>query len=49
VTWAIIRPLLTMVVFTIVFGGLQTAQHGTAPCDHGLCWHAAVVPVYDFE
>ena len=47
VAWAVVRPFLTMVVFTIVFGRLANLpSEGTrALSADGLCRHAAVVPV----
>ena len=44
VAWALIRPFLTMVVFTVVFGKLaKLPSDGTAPyAADGLCRHAAV-------
>ena len=42
--WALIRPFLTMVVFTVVFGKLAklaVGWHG-ALCADGLCRHAAL-------
>ena len=42
--WAVIRPFLTMVVFTVIFGKLANLpSEGTAPyAHHGLCRHAAM-------
>ena len=42
--WAVIRPFLTMVVFTVIFGKVgQSAVGGDgALCHHGLCRHAAM-------
>ena len=47
VAWALVRPFLTMVIFTIVFGRLAgLPSEGAAPYpDHGVCRHAAMVPV----
>ena len=42
--WAVIRPLLTMVVFTIIFGRIAQVAVGWvgALCADGLCRHVAV-------
>ena len=44
VAWAVIRPFLTMVVFTVIFGRLAklpVGRHGALPAD-GVRRHAAV-------
>ena len=47
VAWAVVRPFLTMVVFTIVFGRLAKlpSEGSGALSGHGVRRHAAVVPV----
>ena len=49
VAWAVIRPFLTMVVFTVVFGKLAKlpTRRRRALSAAGLRRHAAVVPVLD--
>ena len=43
IVWAFLRPVLTMVVFTIVFGKIAklARRRDGAVCHHGLCGHAA--------
>jgi lipopolysaccharide transport system permease protein len=43
IAWALIRPFLTMVVFTVVFGGIaQLPSDGTAP--YALMVFAGLLP-----
>lgn len=41
-TWAVLRPLLTMIIFTVVFGKLAGLSSGGAP--YGLMVFAAMLP-----
>lgn len=47
VAWAVLRPLLTMVVFTVIFGSLaKLPSDGDAPYTLLVfAWHAALVSV----
>ena len=48
VAWAVIRPFLTMVVFTIVFGRIaKLPSEGTAPYAHGICGYVAMDLFFD--
>jgi lipopolysaccharide transport system permease protein len=49
VAWAVVRPFLTMVVFTVVFGRLAKlpSEGGGAVSGYGVCRHAAVVSLFD--
>lgn len=42
VVWGLIRPLLTMLVLTFIFGGSRKCRRGRAVSDPGVLWNAAV-------